>query len=374
MPALWQLARPLAEADRPPWLDSDEIELYRTFAAVDPQSLSDAERALWQAELDELELAKLFLDDEVEEQQEKSLRLFMPAPLPEPIWSIGIYQGQSLFDLRPATAANPVLTAEHMTDLTASYVADPFMAPHGDKWFMFFEAWNWHERKGEIVLATSDDALRWKYEQSVLAEPFHLSYPHVFSDAGEWYMVPESHQAGGVRLYRSKQFPYEWELVGEILTGPYFADSTLFRHGDVWWLFTDAKAETNDTLRLFYSEALLGPWKEHPCSPIVQGDPSCARPAGKVLLLPQDTKAPNLVRFAQNCQPHYGTDVRAVEIMSLTATDYAERPVLGRPLLGPSAHGWNARGMHHVDLHRMQSGWIATVDGWTDLPDITEAT
>jgi len=223
---------------------------------------------------------------------------------------------------------------------------------------MFFEVWNWHANMGEIALATSNDGLRWTYEQVVLVEQFHLSYPHVFHEDGQWYMVPESHQAGGVRLYRAKEFPSQWELVSELLTGPYFADTTLFKHAGLWWLMTDSNAAMNDTLRLFYSDSLLGPWKEHRCSPIVQSDPVHARPAGKVLQLPD-----RMLRFAQNCAPHYGADVRVLEITTLTTTDYAQRPVLDRPLLGPTGEGWNAGGMHHVDLHAVDDGWLAAVDG-----------
>lgn len=44
------------------------------------------------------------------------------------IWSIGIYEGESPFELKPAQGVtNPVLTAESVTDAKADYVADPFV-------------------------------------------------------------------------------------------------------------------------------------------------------------------------------------------------------------------------------------------------------
>ena len=70
---------------------------------------------------------------------------------------------------------------------------------------MFFEIWNWQKKQGEIGLASAAD-LRgpWHYERVVLVEDFHLSYPCVIEADGQRYMVPESHDAGGVRLYRAK--------------------------------------------------------------------------------------------------------------------------------------------------------------------------
>ena len=73
------------------------------------------------------------------------------------------------------------------------------------------------------------------------------------------------------------------------------------------------------------------------------------------------------MRFAQNCDPHYGTDVRAFELTELSPTAYRERRIGKVPLLGPTGCGWNAGGMHHVDVHRVsQSNWLACVDGWTE--------
>ena len=54
----------------------------------------------------------------------------------------------------------------------------------------------------------------------MLAEPFHLSYPYVFAWRGEYYMVPECHAAGAVRLYRAAEFPTRWVQVADLLTGP----------------------------------------------------------------------------------------------------------------------------------------------------------
>jgi hypothetical protein len=245
--------------------------------------------------------------------------------------------------------------------VSATFVADPFMTRVNGAWQMFFEVFNWTTNKGEIGLATSRDGLSWTYQQIVLAEPFHLSYPYVFEWNGEHYMVPESFQAGAIRLYKATEFPRRWTFIGEMLAGKYLVDPTLVRHDGKWWMFVETNPGVkHDTLRLFYADELLGPWHEHPQSPIVDGDATAARPAGRFQVIDD-----RVIRLAQNCLPSYGTAVRAFEVTELTTSAYQDREIRRDPILRPGVSGWNALGMHHLDAHRLDNGnWLACVDGW----------
>jgi hypothetical protein len=276
------------------------------------------------------------------------------------LWSIGIYTGLSPLSLAPAAQIkNPVLTRDDVSDVRALLVADPFMVQVKGTWYMFFEVYNWKSH-GEIGCAVSKDAMRWKYHRIVLAESVHLSYPYVFDSGGDYYMIPETHQANEVRLYKARRFPDEWECVAVLLTGHPFADSSIFHYGNHWWLFTETNQHKFDTLRLYYATSLTGPWQEHPRSPVTQGNPHMARPAGRVVACHD-----RLFRFAQNCHPTYGIDVRAYEVTELTPTTYKEQQASQHLILGPSGRGWNACGMHHIDSHLLKDGqWIACVDGW----------
>jgi hypothetical protein len=119
----------------------------------------------------------------------------------------------------------------------------------------------------------------------------------------------------------------------------------------------------HDSLRLYFAEDLMGPWIEHPASPIVEGDARKARPAGRVLVL-----ADKIIRFAQNCVPAYGTQVRAFEISALTTRDYVETENQNSPILTASGKGWNETGMHHIDPHLLGEGqWLACVDGLSSV-------
>jgi hypothetical protein len=225
---------------------------------------------------------------------------------------------------------------------------------------MFFEVLNQQTKRGEIGLATSKDALHWSYHKIVLAEPFHLSYPYVFEWMNEYYMMPECYESGGIRLYKADRFPTQWSFVANLLSGPMFLDPSIFRHDNRWWLFAETNPEHQfDTLRLYRADELLGPWIEHPASPIVQGNPHIARPGGRIV-----NDKGKMIRYAQDCSPEYGIQVRAFEIVMLNTEHYQEREVQLEPILAPSGQGWNATGMHHIDPHEMPDGtWIACVDG-----------
>jgi hypothetical protein len=274
-------------------------------------------------------------------------------------WSIGIYIGESPSHLLPAAGLNnPVLSRSDVSDVPASFLADPFMIRAGDLWHMFFEVKNILTGKGEIGLAQSLDGFAWRYRQIVLAEAFHLSYPYVFACEGEYYMIPETLQANQIRLYKAVSFPTAWTPVADLVEGQ-FADPSIFRLNGRWWLFACSRPFQHDALRLYSADSLFGPWAEHPQSPIIESDPRTARPAGRVVKSHE-----SVIRYAQDCYPKYGTQVRAFEICELTRTTYQERESDESPVLTPGKSGWNGMGMHHIDAHLNSDGkWIACVDG-----------
>jgi len=277
------------------------------------------------------------------------------------VLSIGIYAGENPFELSPSGYAdNPVLTAKDVTDIRSDFVADPFMIKKGSTWYMFFEAFNLETEQGDIGLATSADGLHWNYEQIVLDEPFHLSYPYVFKWGDGYYLIPESGEANSVRLYKAEDFPTKWTFEANLLEGNKYVDSSIFYFNNTWWLFTSSGA--NDTLHLYYADDLFGPWEEHPQSPVVENNANIARPGGRVLVFNN-----RIIRYTQDDVPLYGNKVRAFEITSLTKTNYSEKPVNGKIVLQASGEGWNAHGMHHIDPHQIEKNkWIACVDGFGD--------
>lgn len=272
-------------------------------------------------------------------------------------FSIGIYAGHDPLALADAPGVhNPVLTARSVTDMTALFVADPFLLRAEGRWWLFFEALEAGSKRGVIALASSEDGLRWTYERVVLREPFHLSYPYVMEWEGNYYMVPESHQDFAVRLYRAVEFPYRWERCATLVERNCVDSSPFFYEGR-WWMFSGAR---EDVLLLYMADDLRGPWREHPRSPIVRGDRRLARPGGRVLV-----RDGQVLRFAQDGQAGYGSAVWPVVVDEISPTTYHEHVARDHPLLSGNGLGWNARGMHQVDAQEIAPGrYLASVDGW----------
>jgi hypothetical protein len=244
--------------------------------------------------------------------------------------------------------------------VAARFVADPFMIRAGAGWHMFFEVMPAAQRKGAIGHATSPDGFTWAYDRLVLAEAFHLSYPCVIEADGAFYLVPESHEAGAIRLYRAEAFPYRWAAMATLAEGDW-VEPTLFPWDGRWWLLAATPARHATELHLFEAAELTGPWREHPMSPLVRDDPAAARPGGRVI-----AHGGTLLRFAQDCSRRYGERVRAFEIVELTRRRYRERAVD----VSLAAEAWNAARTHHVDAHELGDGqWIACVDGEAAAPN-----
>ena len=257
----------------------------------------------------------------------------------------------------PASITNPVITRNDVTDVSARFVADPFLFYENDQWYMFFEVFNINSGRGEIGLATSSDGLHWNYDQIVLSEEIHLSYPFVFKHNGEYYLIPETYMANEVRLYSATAFPYNWTYVSTLVAGRDFVDPSLFYYNNMWWMFVGGPGHSS--CYLFYSDSLTTGWTEHPMSPVVNNDASKARPGGRSFVFDND----RVIRIAQKDDVVYGEQVRAFEVDILTKTDYAEHEIPESPILKPSGIGWNRTGMHHFAPWWNGNHWLCAVDG-----------
>lgn len=266
------------------------------------------------------------------------------------------------FDLiSPPGVSNPVIKASDVTDVSAQFVADPFLFHENNLWYMFFEVLNTGTNRGEIGVAISHDGLSWNYDRIVLAEQFHLSYPYVFKYLGEYYMMPETSKIGQVRLYKARNFPYEWQYFTTLVKGKSYVDPSIFRYNGTWWLFAGGSYGSSyaGNCFLFYSDNLLNGWIEHPKSPVVVSDRSRSRPGGRSFVFDNG----RIIRLTQKDDLSYGEQLRAFEIDVLTKNSYSEHEIAQSPILNKTGDGWNADGMHHFDPWWIGDQWLCSVDG-----------
>lgn len=271
-------------------------------------------------------------------------------------WSIGFLEGKNLVSLKERAACpNPRFTKNDIAQPISDFVADPFLVRDGKRWLLFFELFNQSVGKGEIGLAESDDLCNWRYQGVVLAESFHLSYPHVLKVGREYFMIPESKRAAEVRLYRATSFPHKWKFERALIHGE-FSDATPFHWQRRWWMFANRAPYS---LALFSARSLKGPYLEHPLSPLFAGDMSRARPGGGVVV-----RGGAPYRFVQDNREGYGKRLRMVRINKLSPTEYQEEISQPDPILREGQSSWNSFGMHHLSAVQRRDGtWVAAVDG-----------
>ena len=239
-------------------------------------------------------------------------------------------------------------------------MADPFVVKHDGVFYIFYEelsAKYCHFGGADIYVLQSEDGIRWKRIGCALHESFHLSFPNVFKWKGEWYMLPEAHFSGEMRLYKATQFPLKWKLNKVLMKDVAYADPMIYEKEGIWYLWYNTYIN-GDNLVLYTSDSPLGAWTQHPSSPIrTNGDDT--RPAGRMNLL--DGK---LVYFVQSHQYGYGTGTIAYEIDTISKTEYRDHRLDTNPILWRNGDGWARDGMHHLSFVQCEDGsFLCTTDG-----------
>ncbi len=186
---------------------------------------------------------------------------------------------------------------------------------------------------------------------TVYKDMISVSFPIVFEHKDDIYMTisndGNSEAAKHLRLFKAVSFPEDWVCVDTLLTG-LWKDPVIHIEKDDYYLF--ASSPIHDAY-LFHSKSLNGPYTEHPASPIVYGDKSIGRNAGKVFLLGE-----NMYRPVQDCSKYYGEKVRLMKIDTLSPTKYQEHEIVQSPILTGSGVGWNKRRMHTFNIYQYPDG------------------
>jgi len=230
------------------------------------------------------------------------------------------------------------LTAEHVTDIPAQFVADPFMIEKDGTWYLYYEILNGDTGEGDIGLSTSTDRVDWKYDSIVLDEGFHLSHPQVLEHNGQVYMIAESSAAGNVRRYRATNFPTEWTFEITLVNQP-LVDATIHQRDGRRRMFA-TPCNPLDDLHLYSADDLTSSeWIEHSQSPIVTGSERFARPDGRIL--EQDGR---LFRLAQDHKLRYGHQLWSLEITKLTTDANSEAKPGRLPILTADGKDGTASG------------------------------
>ena len=258
------------------------------------------------------------------------------------IWRLGV-AAAPIEDIARAggLSAAPVHWLPEEPFLT--FLADPFGLWRDGRLHLFAEAYDYRTRHGVIQLIEMNPDFTPGRRITVLREPWHLSYPHVFEHDGDVWMAPEAHRSGALTLYRAAAFPEVWEPVVRLDLDTPAIDATPFFHDGLWWLAYSPDGPQSwkqGRLHLAFAERLTGPWLTHPGNP-VRIDRTSSRPGGTAFV--SDGR---LLLPVQDCSRTYGGAIRLLHVSTLTP-DRFEADAEG-PVQPPVSAGKYRDGLHSL--------------------------
>jgi hypothetical protein len=226
-------------------------------------------------------------------------------------------------------------------------MADPFLFEHQDQMWLFFEAMH-PDSDAAWIAAGRLEGDHLVDTCIALKRDYHLSFPFVFRDAGDIYMMPETQQSRRLEIWRATDFPIGWTLHATAFEDQFPADSTLFKDArGRWWLFTNLSDHHafQDHSNALYLFSLSGPDLKdivaHPANPVVIGSGQ-ARNAGAII-----SQNGRLYRPSQNNSfGTYGYGLNLMEITRLDETGYDEHLVRA----WTPADRAGSTGLHHLTV------------------------
>ena len=223
--------------------------------------------------------------------------------------------------------------------------------------FVFTEVWNRTLNHGTIAVVELTKSFQYIRSREVLTEPFHLSYPYVFKYNNSYYMLPEAWESKQLRLYKSKCFPWSWELHSILINDIDYADPTLCIFNDMFYIILNSDPLENSQTELYFSKNITGKWRKHSSLIQIRNPSRSSRSAGKLLSLGNKT-----YRFTQDCHKKYGMGVNVTEILEISPKSYHQNELniinLERPY-------WALSGFHHVDVFKNKNHYFALFDGYS---------
>ena len=197
-----------------------------------------------------------------------------------------------------------------------TYIADPFIVKEKDDTYLFVEYKNTYGKGclGCINITTEPTKIR-----TIIPTTYHMSFPFIFKNNDTYYLLPETSENNTLELYKSKNFPYEWELENTMIKNINLSDTVVLQHDNMIWLFT-TENYNNNAITIYYSDNLFSnEWKKHP---VMNGTIKSCRCAGNIFI--QNNR---MFRPAQNCEKGYGYSLVMYEINKLTTSEYQEEIV-----------------------------------------------
>ena len=264
---------------------------------------------------------KSFIKHPVQKFWDKSIRRQTP------LWSISVMQGDGL--------DQNLNTATRIQNPKDRFLADPYVITVDGQSYCFAEDFFFDAKKGKISafklsglnISASNPSLPLTTETTprvVLEEDFHLSFPFIFKQNGDIYMIPETSAAKQIRLYKATQFPYSWKLEKILMDHVDAADTMVFENDNRWYMLTNIcsanRSDHQSELHLFSATDLMSDmWVPAAQNPIIFNSKK-ARNAGFF------RRDQNIYRVNQvQARAQYGYAFEINQIIEISPNRYSEK-------------------------------------------------
>jgi hypothetical protein len=234
------------------------------------------------------------------------------------------------------------------------FFADPFILQSNNETIeVLVEEFFYNSWKGVITLLIIDRKTYTLLERKCILDlPTHLSFPFIFRENGEVYIIPENAQSGKLTLYKYHADGMYLDFVKVILDVP-AVDAVILKEDKAYYLFCTVKGScTNSDLHAYYSDSLLGAFKPFKKNP-VKSDLMSSRLAGDFLRYEGD-----IYRISQQCSPSYGCGLVFSKINELSPDNFEETAIRVAYPVSPYS-----RGLHTYNTYK----GVTVIDGFTTL-------
>lgn len=195
------------------------------------------------------------------------------------------------------------------------WIADPFLFEYKKKVYIFAEMYDYLRRRGVIGYATINNGQVSKWTP-VIVEPYHLSYPFIYEEKGEIFIIPESGANRSLDVYRSVEFPNKWKKIINLREGKKYADTTLLQKGALKY------GITYDVSDVQHMQVCLLDFLDNQDVCLEMDEIEKRRPAGNFFQI-----GDSLYRPAQNCVAGYGKGLIIYQVTSVEYGNYSEKQI-----------------------------------------------
>lgn len=230
--------------------------------------------------------------------------------------------------------------------------AHPFILNYKKGIYVFFENYSYKTKKGKISCGIIN-----KQEldniTDVLDLDYHLSYPYIFEENGDVFLMPETSENNRLELYKCIHFPDKWELYSTAFEGEKVAGATFYDdENNQKWLFVNKQVNINvdmsNELFIYKVDTLkLENLEPHKLNPVIINSQK-ARNGGPIFKYKNEIYRPSQA----NIDGIYGRALNINKIEKLTIDEFIEKDIM---TVYPNFHK-DLISMHH--LHQLDGIYV----------------